>query len=109
MTCWKRPVTDITPLDVNDNIDFLVVNVSDEKHHGQFVFSQKALIEQGIMSYHGAGGKLAFRIYPPWTKPIAKAAVKSQHWQLKYFFSIAETSNIDLERVRQLFDFKRNI
>ena len=103
VTCWKRPVAKIMPLDLSDNVDFLVVNVSDAIHRGQFVFPQETLVEQGIMSANSKGGKLAFRIYPPWTKPVAKAAIKSQQWQLSYFFPIAERSNIDLERVRKLF------
>ncbi len=103
VTCWKRSVAKIMPLDLSDNVDFLVVNVSDAIHRGQFVFPQKTLVERGIMSANNEGGKLAFRIYPPWTKPVAKAAIKSQQWQLNYFFSFTEANGIDLERVRKLF------
>nr|WGE07832.1 MepB family protein [Bacillus subtilis] len=39
------------------------------------------------MSHNSKKGKTAFRVYPPWTEPVSKQAVKTQQWQLRYFFS----------------------
>lgn len=105
VTIWKRPTptSEIVPLDINDSIEFVVISVHDETHRGQFVFDQRTLIEKGIMSKDGKGGKLAFRIYPSWTKPIVKQAIRTQQWQLKYFFPISENGTADCMQVRKLF------
>ena len=41
VTIWKRPVAngEIAPLDSMDKIDFVIINVSDDKHFGQFIFN----------------------------------------------------------------------
>lgn len=105
VTVWKRLYAGapIIPLDKEDKIDFLVVSVFDATHQGQFVFNQKILLEKGVFSSCGQGGKLSFRIYPPWTKPIANAAVKTQKWQAPYFFSLTP---IDLSQIRKLFNLR---
>lgn len=104
VTIWKRPVVGgvIVPLDASDNVAFVIVSVCDDKNRGQFVFDQKLLITKDIMSFNGRGGKLAIRIYPPWTKPIAKMAIKTQQWQLPYFFSISEDGVAESSQVRKL-------
>lgn len=88
VTVWKRltPNSAIIPLDISDDIDFVIVSVADSAQHGQFIFSQKTLVNRGILSHQGQGGKLAFRVYPSWIKPIAKTAIKTQEWQLRHFF-----------------------
>lgn len=105
VTIWKRPVADsaIVPLDISDNIAFVVISVCDANHQGQFVFSQKLLTEKGIMSCNGRGGKLAIRVYPPWTKPVAKAAIRTQQWQLQYFFPLLDNGTADSKLVQTLF------
>ena len=106
VTIWKRPTPDaeIAPLDINDNVDFVVVSVSDGTLHGQFIFDQKILLAKGVMSKNGKGGKRAIRVYPAWSKPIAKEAIKTQQWQLQYFFETTSDKNADLQRVRKLFN-----
>jgi|GEM_PF-4659681 len=54
---------------------------------------------QNIMSHHGQGGKLAFRIYPSWVKLEAKAAIKTQQWQLQHFFLTWQKEMIDLQKI----------
>ena len=102
VTLWKRPSPDaeIAPLDIHDHIDFVVISVSDGGLHGQFIFDQKILLAKGVMSNNGKGGKRAMRIYPSWSKPIAKEAIKTQQWQLQYF--VEGTS--DKNKVRRLFN-----
>jgi|GEM_PF-3635531 len=48
---------------------------------------------------HGKKGKMAIRVYPPWTTPTVKQAIKTQQWQLQYFFSF--NTNIKLSVVEQ--------
>ena len=104
VTTWKRPSqnAEIVPFDANDQVDFIVISVFDEKHQGQFVFNREVLMSKGIMSKSGKGGKLSFRVYPPWTKPIVPAAIKTQKWQMNYFFSITK-ANFNPAQVLKLF------
>jgi hypothetical protein len=89
VTLWKRPHNVIVPFEVNDDIDFVIISVSDTENHGQFIFGKDILLEKGILSQGDKKGKLAFRVYPPWTKPSAKDAIKSQQWQVGYFLPIS--------------------
>ena len=105
VTIWKRPeFTDkIMPIDITDNIDFVVINVSDEMHFGQFVFDKKILLEKDIFSKNSQGGKRAFRVYPPWVEPLSSQAVKTQKWQSSYFFDFMQEEGINIKQVRKLF------
>ena len=110
VTMWKRlePGSSIRPFDVDDTIDFLVIAVSDTTHSGQFVFDKKILIEKGLMSSKDKIGKLAFRLYAPWSNPIAKAAIKTQQWQLPYFFSMSSKGIAEPHQIRKLFNLQFN-
>ncbi len=105
VTLWKRPKPDdeIAPLDITDNINFVVVSVSDGTHQGQFVFNQKILLSKNIMSKLNKGGKRAFRVYPSWTQPESKQALKTQQWQLPYFFLLGKDGTAKYEQVQKLF------
>ncbi len=106
VTIWKRPTAkdEIAPLDISDSVDFVIVCVSSKTHRGQFIFDQKILLEKHIMSQGAKEGKRAFRIYPPWTIPLSREALKTQKWQLSYFFSIEEDGAVkNCEEVRKLF------
>ncbi|MNC78310.1 MepB protein [compost metagenome] len=81
----------------------MVVSVADESRHGQFVFDREILAAKGVMSIDGEGGKRAIRVYPPWSRPVAKQAVKTQEWQLKYFLALDQNGNADPVQVRRLF------
>lgn len=105
VTLWKRPTPDsvIAPLDTDDGIAFVVVSVFDATHRGQFVFDQKTLASKGVMAINGKGGKRAIRVYPPWVKPVAKAAIRTQQWQLRYFLALEQNGTADAVQVRRLF------
>jgi hypothetical protein len=105
VTIWKRPAPgdDIAPLDSGDGVDFVIVSVADERHRGQFVFDQAALLKYGVMSREGVGGKRAIRVYPPWSTPVAKDAIGTQQWQLRYFVALAPQDANAVARLRQLF------
>lgn len=104
VTIWKRPAPsdEIAPLDNGDGVDVVIVSVADATHRGQFVFDQQALLKYGVMSRGGQGGKRAIRVYPPWSKPVAKDAIKTQQWQLRYFVALAPQDAGAAARLRQL-------
>ncbi|MDF2866859.1 MAG: hypothetical protein K0S11_329 [Gammaproteobacteria bacterium] len=110
VTLWKRPTPhdEIAPLDISDNVNFVVVSVSDEAHCGQFIFDQTLLVAKGIMSQSGKGGKRAIRVYPPWTKPVAKDAIRTQQWQLQCFLSLEQDGTAQLTQVHELFKRNKN-
>jgi len=87
VTLWKRETAGlkIAPLDAADGVDFVIVSVADAGHRGQFAFDRRSLVEHGVFSVEGEGGKRALRVYPPWSKPIAKEAIRTQQWQLRHF------------------------
>lgn len=103
VTLWKRaePGSPITPLDSEDGIGFVVIQVAGATGSGQFVFDHNTLVSHGIISVDGKGGKRALRVYPPWVNPRVKQAVTTQQWQLRHYVSLSQT--IDRERVRHLF------
>ncbi len=103
VTVWKRPQPgdEIAPLDSGDGVDFVAVAVTDGVRHGLFVFDQAVLLTHGVMSRGGRGGKRALRVYPPWSTPVAKDAIKTQRWQLPYF--VAPAPGIAQARLGQLF------
>ncbi len=105
VTLWKRPVpgADIAPLDAADAVQFVVIAVFDETQRGQFIFSRDLLIERGVMSRDGKGGKRALRVYPPWSTPTAKDAIRTRQWQLRCFLPTgADISASAGDRLRSL-------
>ena len=70
VTVWKRPHPDaeIAPLDEADPVDIVIIAVDDGDgaRHGFFIFPRSVLLERGVMSRAGSGGKRALRVYPPW-------------------------------------------
>jgi hypothetical protein len=104
VTLWKRPKPsdEIAPLDSDDGVDLVVVSAADTTHRGHFVFNKNALLKHGVMSRNGHGGKRGIRVYPPWTKPVAKDAIKTQQWQMLYFVALVPQDVGAPERLRQL-------
>lgn len=87
-TLWMRDDNDYAiPYDHKTIGEYLIVNVIDGKHEGQYIFPKKILIQQKIISYNDNIGKMAFRVYPPWTKTFNKQAHTTQKWQNLYFFN----------------------
>ncbi|WP_234712068.1 MepB family protein [Burkholderia pseudomallei] len=109
VTLWKRPKPGaaIEPLDISDCVDFVVVYVFDAMQRGHFVFPQKILVEKGVMSSSGKVGKRAIRVYPPWINPVANEAIRTQKWQLRHFFHVAQDGTANSILVRELF--KRSV
>ena len=103
VTIWKRNNKSITaPFDFSDNFDFIIITSKSDKNLGQFVFPKSVLLEKEIISNNYTSGKRGVRVYPPWDFPTSKQAVKTQIWQIKYFYSI-ENNSFDNELVKRLF------
>lgn len=87
VTVWKRPHpgAEIAPLDEADPVDAVVIAVDDGARHGFFIFPRSVLLERGVMSRAGAGGKRALRVYPPWCAPASIQARRTQRWQGGWF------------------------
>ena len=100
VTVWKRPhpEADIAPLDEADPVDVVIIAVADGAQHGLFIFPRSVLLERGVMSRAGAGGKRALRVYPPWCAPASTQAQRTQRWQAQWFVAAG-----DQQRLEQLF------
>ncbi len=69
--------------------DLLVINTFSSRNRlGQFVFPKEVLLKHNILKTATTKGKMAMRVYPLWDKPTNKQAIKTQKWQLEYFFEI---------------------
>lgn len=89
VTLWKRMTNGpIMPFDITDSIDFFIVSVRKHDYFGQFIFPKNVLLEKGIVSHNGKGGKRALRVYQPWEATDNAQARKTQAWQCKYYFEI---------------------
>lgn len=101
VTLWKRNQSGIIePFDYNDEIDFVIVSVQKENLAGQFIFSKDVLLKKGIFTTAAKEGIRATRVYPPWDETTSKQAQKTQQWQLDYFLSISNQT--DLNRAKLL-------
>lgn len=100
---WKRnPIGIIVPFEASENFDFYIVNARTPKEFGQFVFPKTVLIERGIISTSIKEGKRAFRVYPKWDIAKNKQAIRTQNWQLAYFYIINESTNFN--KVAELYN-----
>jgi hypothetical protein len=104
VTFWKR-IGDsvILPYDAEDPFDFFVVSVRSGDRLGQFVFPKAVLLEKGVLSKQGKGGKRAMRIYPSWDLAENRQAKITQAWQLNYFFEILSNQALDIVNIQKLF------
>lgn len=102
VTFWKRShAGPIAPFDMNDGVDLFIVTTQTESQKGQFVFPKDVLYKHGFISNNNIGGKRAMRVYPSWDKPDNKQAIKTQEWQLKYFFDFSK--QINCSQIQKLF------
>ena len=104
VTVWKRNEEGITtPFDSTDDIDFLVITSKSGDKMGQFIFPKSVLIDKGIVSRNGKGGKRGIRIYPLWDVTTNRQAEETKKWQIKYFLPIELNNSTDLDLARKLF------
>jgi len=103
VTLWQRRNDVIQPYDVSDNIDFVIIHVLTDDQAGQFIFPKHILVDKNIFSINNIGGKLSFRVYPPWSNPVNKQAIKTSKWQMEYYVKIPMRPNIrTIKRVHEL-------
>ncbi|WP_406000203.1 MepB family protein [Streptomyces sp. NBC_00829] len=104
VTVWVRSASrPIRPFDAEDAVDLCVISTRDDQGFGQFVLPRDVLCERGIMSRSGAGGKRAFRVYPPWATTTSRQARHTQMWQLNHFLPLPEDGPVDTARARALY------
>lgn len=104
VTLWKRNQKGITEsFDTSDNIDFIVITARSGDNLGQFIFPASVLVDKGVMSTNGKGGKRGIRVYPSWDVVTNKQAEKTQGWQVKYFVVMKSKSLAAFELTRKLF------
>ncbi|WP_446222139.1 MepB family protein [Nocardia sp. IBHARD005] len=102
VSVWRRAEDGSTePFAAEGGADLLVITARAEPRFGQFVFPKSALVEHGIVSVAGHGGKRGFRVYPPWSTAENKQARRSQEWQCGYFLDLEK---IDPQAVRDLYE-----
>ena len=89
VTVWERADDGSTrPFPSDDGVDLLVVVVRQGEHAGRFAFSKTALVEHGVVSVDGIGGKRGFRVYPPWSQTSSPQARRTQEWQGRHFAAL---------------------
>ncbi|WP_373740982.1 MepB family protein [Neisseria sp.] len=94
VTLWKRPTmfSEIAPFDYDDGIDSVIIFVDEYPRFGVFIFPRQQLVKKGIFSEKSIGGKRAFRVYAPWTVPLAAQAKRSKIWQCTHFIELTDTT-----------------
>ncbi|MFT5429292.1 MAG: hypothetical protein ACI9PD_002029, partial [Psychrobacter glaciei] len=85
--------------------DLLVITTFKDNHtFGQFVFPKHVLLKHNILQSHFTKGKMGMRVYPSWDKPTSNTALKTQNWQLDYFFTVTDTGILPTEKIRALYE-----
>ena len=103
VTIWKRNNEGITePFNITDNFDLIIITSKSGNNFGQFVFPKSVLADNGIITKNGKEGKRGIRVYPPWDITTNKQAIKTQSWQIKYFFTIKNDNSADLQLLKKL-------
>ena len=101
VTFWKRNNEKITaPYDETDEFQFYIINVKKGNQLGQFVFPKSVLIQKGIVTTKTKDGKRGFRVYPSWDNATSKQAIKTQKWQLNYFYEVNDETNFSFVKER---------
>jgi hypothetical protein len=101
---WKRNAEGVTQAyESTDDVDFVIIGVRKGVLYGQFIFPKTVLIQQGILSQGGKGGKRGFRVYPPWEKELNVQAKKTQLWQVSYFIELSGEVASDITKWKELF------
>lgn len=105
VTVWRRAPGGKTEPYPAEDVDALVVATRQGRRFGAFVFSKAVLVERGIVSANGVGGKRGFRVYPPWTVPTSPQAARSQKWQCSAFLEAGQRAGTDRQQLDRLFGY----
>ena len=106
VTFWEKDSKDINqPFQYDKSPDLLVVTTFKDEHtFGQFVFPKDILFKNNILQSPSTKGKMGMRVYPSWDKPTSNAAIKTQKWQLDYFFMVIDTEVLPIAKIRALYE-----
>ncbi|EEI93010.1 MepB protein [Sphingobacterium spiritivorum ATCC 33300] len=87
VTLWKRNSSsgETQPFDTTDQVDRVIILVTDKDRYGVFIFSADILRKMKIFTHDNIIGKRGFRVYAPWDNPENKQAMKTKEWQIRYF------------------------
>ncbi|MFV0289220.1 MAG: MepB family protein [Mycoplasmatales bacterium] len=61
------------PYDSTDSMDRLIINIYQKYNIGKFIFNREILIKK-ILTHEEKLGKIAFRLYPIWSKTSVKTS-----------------------------------
>ena len=106
VTFWENDANNNNqPYRLDNAPDLLVITVfKNEGVFGQFVFPKHILLEKNILTSGTNQGKMAIRVYPSWDKPTNKTAIKTQLWQLGYFFEVDNINALPIPKIVALYD-----
>ncbi|WP_201595281.1 MepB family protein [Psychrobacter vallis] len=106
VTFWEKNSKGINqPFQYDSSPDLLVITTFKGNHiFGQFVFPKNVLLRHNILKSDFTKGKMGIRVYPSWDKPTSSTALKTQSWQLDYFFMVNDKSILPIEKIRALYE-----
>lgn len=103
VTLWKRNNSNIIqPFTENDIFDFVIIYTKTATNFGLFLFPKNDLTENSLISTDKKLGKLGFRVYPIWDEAENKQAVKTQKWQLNYFYDFSNEATFDFDNFKKI-------
>jgi hypothetical protein len=82
---WRRAADGGTEPFAAGDQQRLVVVVREGERSGFFDFPTSALVDLGVVSVEGRGGKRGFRVYPPWSTAPNRRAELAQSRQCAHF------------------------
>ncbi len=107
VTIWKRNKEGFTePFAYEDDFIFLMIVVRQNENFGIFIFQKNVLLKKSVISKQNNGGKRGMRVYPPWNNALNNQAQKTQQWQSEYFINLSKKDEIDLGKVKMLFELR---
>lgn len=105
VTIWKRNSAGITePFAMDEEFDFFIISCASDEKMGFFIFSKEILAQQNIISTQKKVGKRGTRVYPIWDKTDNKQAIKTQKWQLNYFFEVKNGVLVNFDELTKIIN-----
>ena len=91
-------------LNYNQAPELLVINcLGSNEEFGQFIFPKAILLKHQILRSDTSKGKMGMRIYPAWSFPESKEALKTQAWQAAYYIDLSDTNTLSKNRLLRLY------
>lgn len=105
VTFWEKDANKVNqPYLIDTAPDLLVITAfSQDGRFGQFVFPKHLLLKKNILKSQSTQGKMGMRVYPSWDRPVSKAAIHTQGWQLPYFFEINKVEPHPTQKILALY------